>query len=139
LYDHGHWYVFIHSNGGETDMSLILAQKKRKLIRDIVIKDSAGDTITPGTNDVVRIKIGKVRQTPILDLDSAAASTNGSTIVKGTSNRVSIVQADMEKFSGGVYSFEVSLVDNADSQAIKHVDSQILVVQATQLGDVGLT
>lgn len=120
-------------------MSLILAQKKRKLIRDIVIKDSAGDTITPGTNDVVRIKIGKVRQTPILDLDSAAASTNGSTIVKGTSNRVSIVQADMEKFSGGVYSFEVSLVDNADSQAIKHVDSQILVVQATQLGDVGLT
>lgn len=119
-------------------MSLILAQKKRKLIRDIVIKDSAGATVTPGTNDVVRIKIGKVRQVPILDLDSAAASTNGSTVTKGASNRVSIVQADMALLDAGIYSFEVSLVDNADAQAIKFVDNQILVVQATQLGDVGL-
>lgn len=120
-------------------MSLILAQKKRKLIRDIVIKDSAGATVTPGANDVVRIKIGKVRQVPTLDLDSAAASANGSTIVKGASNRVSIAQADMDLLQPGIYSFEVSLVDNADSQAIKFVDNQIMVVQATQLGDVGLT
>lgn len=122
-------------------MSLILAHKKRKLIRDITIKDADGATVTPGANDVVRIKVGRVRQAPILDLDSAAASSNGSTVAKNTpssgSNRVSIVQADMDLLSPGVYSFEVSLVDNADSQAIKHVDNQILVVQGTQLGDVG--
>ena len=124
-------------------MSLILAQKKRKLIRDITIKDSAGDTVTPGANDVVRIKIGKARQIPSLDLDSAAASTNGSTVSKNTptagSNRVEVVQADMDTLAPGIYSFEVSLVDNADAQAIKFVDNQILVVQGTQLGDVGLT
>ena len=120
-------------------MSLILAQKKRKLIRDIVIKDADGDTVTPGANDVVRIKIGRVRQAPILDLDSAAASANGSTITKGASNRVQIVQADMDLLSPGVYSFEVSLVDNADARAIKHVDSQVMLVRGTQLGDIGLT
>jgi hypothetical protein len=124
-------------------MSLILGHKKRKLIRDIVIKDADGETVAPGVNDVVRVKVGRIRQTPILDLDSAAASSNGSTILKNTpsagSNRVSIVQADMDLLSPGVYSFEVSLADNADSQAIKHVDNQILVVQGTQLGDVGMS
>lgn len=124
-------------------MSLILGHKKRKLIRDIVIKDADGETVAPGVNDVVRVKVGRIRQTPILDLDSAAASSNGSTISKNTpsagSNRVSIVQADMDLLSPGVYSFEVSLADNADSQAIKHVDNQILVVQGTQLGDVGMS
>jgi len=127
-------------------MSLILGHKNRKLIRDIVIKDSGGATITPGANDVVRIKIGRVRQVPILDLDSAAASSNGSTVVKYPNdddevayNRVSITQADMNLLEPGVYTFEVSLVDNAESQAIKHVDSQILVVRGVPLGDVGLT
>jgi hypothetical protein len=124
-------------------MSLILGHKKRKLIRDITIKDSAGDTVTPGTNDVVRIKIGRVRQVPILDLDSAAASANGSTVTKNSPstgvNRVAIHQDDMDQLSPGVYTFEVSLVDNADSQAIKHVDSQILFVRGVPLGDVGLT
>lgn len=124
-------------------MSLILAQKKRKLIRDITIKDSAGATVSPGANDVVRVKIGRVRQVPILDLDSAAASANGSTVAKNTPsagvNRVSVSQADMDLLSPGVWSFEVSLVDNADAQVIKHVENQILVVQGTQLGDVGLT
>lgn len=123
-------------------MSLILAQKKRKLTRDIVIKNSAGDAIVPGANDVVRIKVGRIRQAPLLDLDSAAASANGSTITKNTPssgyNRVAISQTDLDLLSPGVYSFEVSLVDNADSQAIKHVDNQIMVVQGTQLGDVGL-
>lgn len=124
-------------------MTLILAQKKRKLIRDITIKDSAGDTVLPGVNDVVRIKIGKIRQVPSLDLDSASASANGSRVTKNTpsagSNRVEVMQEDMDLLSPGIYSFEVSLVDNADDQAIKAVDNQILVVQGTQLGDVGLT
>ena len=124
-------------------MTLILAQKKRKLVRDITIKDSASATVSPGVNDTVRIKIGKVGQTPLLDLDSAAASANGSTVAKNTPstgvNRVSVTQTDMDSLSPGIYSFEVSLVDNADSQAIKHVDHQILMVQGTQSGDVGLT
>ena len=123
-------------------MSLILGHRKRKLIRDITINDSAGDAIVPGSNDTVRIKVGRIRQAPILDLDSAAASANGSTVTKNTPssgvNRVEISQTDMD-IAPGVYTFEVSLVDNADAQAIKHVDAQILVVRGVPLGDVGLT
>ena len=124
-------------------MSLILGHKNRKLIRDITIKDSAGATVTPGANDVVRIKVGRVRQVPILDLDSAAASANGSTVTKNSPsagiNRVQIHQNDTNLLAPGIYTFEVSLVDNADGQAIKHVDSQILVIRGVPLGDVGLS
>lgn len=124
-------------------MTLILAQKKRKLIRDIVIKDVNDATVVPGTHDVVRVKIGRQGSVPVLDLDSAAASANGSTVTKnygGSSgtNRVQITQADMDMFQPGVYTLEVSMVDNADSQAIKHVDSQVFVVQGVPLGDVGV-
>jgi len=123
-------------------MSLILGHVKRKLIRDIVLQDADGSTVVPGVNDVVRVKVGRIGQTPLLDLDSAAPSANGSTISKDTPsagyNRVEIVQKDMETLSVGIYSFEVALVDNADAQAIKHVEHQILCVQGTQTGDVGI-
>ena len=122
-------------------MTLILGHKARKLIRDITIKDGDGETVTPGVNDVVRIKVGKTTEAPLLDLDSAAASANGSTVSKNTPtsgvNRVEITQTDMGLLEPGVYSFEVSLVDNADAQAIKHVDNQIMVVQGVMTGDVG--
>lgn len=123
-------------------MSLILGFQGRKLIRDITIKDSASATVVPGVNDVVRIKIGRTGQTPLLDLDSAAASAGGSTVLKNTPssgvNRVQISQTDMDALAPGVYSFEVSLVDNADAQAIKTVDHRVLVVRSTMTGDVGL-
>ena len=121
-------------------MTLIRAEKGRKLIRDITITDANSNTVTAGTNDVVRIKIGRRGQTPILDLDSAAASTNGSTVTKNSpssgKNRVAIVEADMNLLDPGVYTLEVALYDNADS-ALKHVDHQIFHVAETMLGDVG--
>jgi len=123
-------------------MSVVLGQKNRKLIRDITIKDADDGIITPGANDVVRIKVGRRGDAPLLDLDSAAASANGSTVSKNTPsagiNRVQIDQVDMNLLAPGIYTFEVSLVDNADAQAIKHVDFQIMIVQAPQLGDIGM-
>lgn len=122
-------------------MTLLIGNKKRKFVRDVTLKDASGATVAPGINDVVRVKVGRTRQAPLLDLDTTAASSNGSTVAKNTPsagvNRVSIVQADMDLLSPGIYSFEISLVDGSDGDSIKHVDNQILVVQATQLGDVG--
>lgn len=107
------------------------------------MQDADGNTVSPGANDVVRVKIGRSRETPLLDLDTVAASANGSKVTKNTptagSNRVEISQLDMGNLEPGVYGLELSLVDNADSQAIKHVDNQVFVVQASQLGDVGMT
>ena len=124
-------------------MTLILAHKGRQLTRDLTMLDADGDMVSPGANDVVRVKVSRTGQTLILDLDSVEASANGSTVTKNTPsagvNRVKIVPADMSLLSAGVYSFELSLVDNADSQRIKHVDSQIMVVQDVPTGDVGMT
>jgi len=124
-------------------MTLILAHKKRKLVRDITVQNNAGSTVVMTTSDVVRIKVGKINQTPLLDLSSLAASANGSTISVNTPssgyNRVEISQLDMDTLSPGVYSFEVSVVDRDDGNAIKHVDHQIIVVQGTQLGNAGLS
>ncbi len=123
-------------------MTLILAQKKRKLTRDLTMKDSDGVTVIAGADDVVRVKIGYTGKSPLLDLDSIAASTWGSTISKNTPssgvNRVEVSQTDMNTLKPGVYVFEMSLVDGADSDAIKHVDHQIMVVQDTMTGDVGV-
>jgi len=124
-------------------MTLIVGRKKRKLTRDITMTDSDSATVTPGANDVVRVKIGRAGQVPILDLDSAAASANGSTVTKDTPsagvNRLAVAAADMDLLSVGVYTLEVSLVDNADGGAIKHVEHQVFVVQQVMLGDVGLS
>ena len=124
-------------------MTLTVGRKKRKVTRDITMTDVDGDTVSPGANDVVRVKIGRTGQIPVLDLDSAAASNNGSTITKDTPsagvNRLAVVEDDMDLLSVGVYTMEVSLVDNADSEAIKHVEHQVFVVQQVMLGDVGLS
>jgi hypothetical protein len=123
-------------------MTLIVARRGRKLTRDITMTDASSNTVTPGGNDVVRVKIGRPGSAPVLDLDSAAASANGSTVTKNNTpgvNRLAVVESDMNLFSTGVYTAEVALVDNADGGAIKHVEHQVFVVQPVMLGDVGLT
>lgn len=122
-------------------MTLILAHKGRKLVRDLTIKDADGESISPGANDVLRVKIGRRGAAPILDLDSAAPSANGSTITKnvsGAKNRLEIDQDDMNLLEPGIYTLEFGLVDNADAQALKHVDHQVFAVQGTMTGDVGI-
>ena len=122
-------------------MTLISANKSRKLTRDLTILDVDLVAVVPGANDVVRVKIGLRGEAPLLDLDSAAASANGSTITKNTPssgiNRLEIVALDMG-ITPGVYTLELSLVDNADGAEIKHVDNQTFVVHDVMSGDVGL-
>ena len=117
-------------------MTLILAQKNRKLIRDVSIEDADGNTITVVAADTVQLKIGRSGKLPSLNVSSDAPTANGSQIelnhTPGT-HRVSIAAADMDLLEPGVYSFELSLVDSADDDAVKHVDYQVMVVQATQL------
>lgn len=120
-------------------MTTIVAVKKRVLVRDLAILDADSATITPGANDVVRVKIGRMGSTPLLDLDSAQASTNGSTVTANHPssglNRLEIKSTDMD-LSPGVYTLELALYDNADGN-IKHVDHQVFVVINAMTGDVG--
>ena len=98
-------------------MALILAQQSRERTLDLQAKDEDGDVVSLGANDVVRVKIGRRRQTPILDLDSAANSANGSSITKNSPSanfaRVLIHEDDMALLEPGTYSFEFAIYDNA--------------------------
>jgi hypothetical protein len=118
-------------------MTLILAQKNRKLVRDVSIEDADGNTITVVANDSIQLNIGRSGKAPLLSVSSSTPTANGSQIelnhTPGT-HRVSITDADMNLLEPGVYSFELALVDSTDG-AVKHVDYQVMVVQATQLGE----
>ena len=120
-------------------MALLLAHKNRKFTRDLVMLDADGATVVPGDSDVARIKIGLRGETPVLDLDSATNSANGSSVSLNTpssgTTRLQILAADMA-ITPGVYTLEFAIYDNTDS-AIKHVDAQVFVVQNTMTGDVG--
>lgn len=102
---------------------------------------------TTGTADVARVKIGKGPGTPLLDLDSKAASSNGSTVTIQTqaASTIGKIVARIDqndianKLWPGFFDMEVSLVDESDSQKIKHHAMHTVWVRATPGGDVGLT
>lgn len=125
-------------------MTLLEAHQGRKWTKDLSILDANGDTITPGADDVVRVKIGRRAGnslTPLLDLDSVAASTNGSIVNKNSpsngTHRTEISVADMATLNPGTYTLELAFVDSTDGDAVKHVDHQVFHVGRTMGGDVG--
>ncbi len=109
-------------------MSLILAYKSRGLQRDITIQDAAGATITPGSTDVVRVSIGREGETAKLIVSSAAATANGSSIVKGATNRLRLDAEDLV-FDPGTYTLFVDYFDAADSSEWKNVSRQVFVLE----------
>lgn len=119
-------------------MTLILAHRNRKLTRDIQILDSIGDAFTIGSNDVVRVRIGKPGSAALLSIDSESTTISGSTIEKNVptpgTNRVQISEVDIGILPAGVYTFEVALIDGADGDAVKHVDHQVLAVKGVVAG-----
>ena len=126
-------------------MTQLHGHNQRKFDYNFSILDSDDAIIAPGTNDKVRVKIGRrcgATQTPTIDLLSGTASANGSTLTKDGAgagiHELRIVQADMALLNPGVYTFEALLVDNADSQAAKHANHEVFTVEGTMAGSLGL-
>ena len=116
----------------------VTAFKKRNCYETITINDANGIAVVLAATDQIRIKVGRAGKAPILDLDSIAASGNGSTVARANPCTVRFDQNDLN-FSPGTYDIEASVVDDSDGDAIKHADKGVLVLHNTQLGDVGLT
>lgn len=120
-------------------MDVIVAYKGRHLIEDISIYDADGGLVTISAGDVVRIKIGRIGADPELDLDSAAASANGSTTTRANPTRLTISQNDLADLTPGTRSIEVSIVDYNEGQIIKHAETGVFSVIGTPNGDVGIS
>jgi hypothetical protein len=126
---------------------LLTVYKNRKREYTISLYETDGTTsITLAVTDVVRLKIyRRDAATPVLDLDSAAASANGSVITVdqlGPSPVASVTatfdQADLLLLEPGVYSCEVDVVDDSDGDKILHANTGVIQVMPTGGGDIAL-
>lgn len=99
-------------------------------------------------SDVVRFKLGRGDgATPDLDLDSAAATANGSVVTiddltAPADVTVRFAQADISGLHPGVYRGEILVVDDSETDpadAIKYNQLVVVHVIGTLGGDTGLT
>jgi len=103
--------------------------------------DSTAVAALAGT-DVVRFKVGRGNAAPVLDLDSVAATANGSVVtIDGTKTgyTVRFAQADLDGLEPGSYDCEVSVVDDSESapvDAIRVIERGVLHLIDTQGGDI---
>ena len=110
-----------------------------------LFENDGSTTLTLAATDVVRVKIGRAGDTPLLDVDSIAATANGSVVTVDTLNPASVTlrlaQADTLTLKG-TYDIEVNVVDDSETDpadAIKAAEYGSLSVIASQSGDVGKT
>lgn len=104
----------------------------------VTLFDADGTESVISTGDQVRVKIGNTGGTPILDLDSIAASSNGSTVTRLNPVDLHIDQADLALFSPGIYDIEIALVDSSAGDKILNIETGTFVVLRSQGGDIGI-
>lgn len=128
----------------------ITAFKGRTTDYQFTLYQSDGVTgVVLDSGDVVRFKLGThFGSTGLsLDLDSVAATTNGSGVTINQSTApakatVRFAQADMSGLKDRVYLGEISVTDNSETapaDAIKHAEAGTVYVQASMGGDVGVS
>lgn len=101
----------------------------------ITIGEADGDDVTVAANDVVRFKVGRGNETPLLDVGSDAATANGSTATAGNPTVVSLVAADLS-FPMGVYDCEVSIWDTSQT-VLKKAERGCFLLRESMGGNVG--
>ena len=108
-------------------MTLVMAPRERGITRDVVIRNAAGDAITPEVADLVRVRISREGQNDVLTVTSGTPTANGSRITKGATNRVRLDASDLD-FDPGTYMLYVELFDAADASEWKEVDREVFVL-----------
>lgn len=101
----------------------------------ITIGEADADDATVASNDVVRFKVGRSNETPLVDIGSNAATANGSTATAANPTVVSLEAADLT-FPAGIYDCEVSIYDTSET-AIKKAERGVFVLRESMGGTVG--
>jgi hypothetical protein len=121
-------------------MALIHAYKGRGLTRRLTVLDAAGDAITPGSNDKLRVVIGREGllgadlATAKLVVTSDAPTNNGSSLTKNSptsgKNTLRLDASDLN-FAAGIYTFFFDYFDQADAAEWKNVSRQVFNLEET--------
>jgi hypothetical protein len=113
----------------------VVADRLRYSQHEILIGESDGDDASIASNDNVRIKIGREGQTPLLEVESDAATANGSRCTAANPTVLSLAAADLA-FQAGLYDIEALVVDTSDSDRPKKAEQGIFHLRETLAGDV---
>lgn len=119
-------------------------RRKRSDTQVVTLYEADGNGLTLNADDEVRFKIYRRNQaTPALDIDSVGALTGGSVITitqtaSAAQVEILIAQGDTSDLEG-VYSAELSVVDSADGNKIKHCEDGQVTILPSAAGDIGLT
>jgi uncharacterized protein with beta-barrel porin domain len=115
---------------------MVVADRRRKSVHQITIGEADGDDVVVAANDNVRIKIGRAGDlTPILEIESDAATANGSVCTAANATELTLFGADLTA-PAGIYDIEVAIVDTSDGDKIKKAERGIFVLRESMGGDV---
>lgn len=128
----------------------VVAEAGRTVDFTVQIKEDDGTYLQLAATDHVRCKIGRGTGTPTLDLDSVAATANGSVVTidqrgDGSTTHCSVTvrlaQGDTSSL-WGAYTCEVAVIDDSETapaDAIKSAETGAVHFTRTMAGDVGKT
>lgn len=112
-------------------MALIFAHRNRGTSKSIVIYNGSGGVVVPGSNDQIRVRIGRegtLDSAPILTVSSDAPTAAGSSFTKNSpsdgTHHLRLDATDLD-FAGGIYTLAVDYFDNADASEWKNVSRQV--------------
>jgi len=124
-------------------MSFFVRFNKNRTSDDVISLLEA-DGITSATlaaTDVVRFKVYlRDQATPLLELDSIGSEITVDELgpSPGASVTLRVTQTNTASLDPGIYMGEISVVDDSDSDFIKHAESGVVFLSGTGGGDIGL-
>lgn len=113
----------------------IVADRNRKSTHEILIGEADGDDSLIASDDNVRIKVGQAGLTPVLEIQSDAATPNGSQCTAANPTTLTLAAEDLA-FQAGIYDIEALVVDTSDNNKPKKADQGIFHLRETFGGDV---
>jgi hypothetical protein len=115
---------------------VIRAERRRKSTHEVTIGEADGDDVSVASNDNVRVKIGRAGDLePLLEIESDAATGNGSSCTAANPTELVLAAADLT-FPAGLYDIEVAVVDTSEGDKIKSAERGVFILRDSMGGDV---
>ena len=100
----------------------------------ITIGEADGDDAVVAASDIVRVKIGRLGDTPLLEVQSDVATANGSVTTAANPTVLSIEGPDLP-FKAGIYEVEASIWDTNEGR-LKKVERGVFQLRDSMGGDI---
>lgn len=84
----------------------------------VSLKQVNGSAFGLAVDDVVRLKVGRTGDEPLIDISSIAPTANGSSLAFTTGDSIVAIRfggSDLAAIPGGSYDIEVGVVDNSET------------------------